>query len=157
MIANKWEVERNGLGEAVMGKTADALGKELRALKKREKSNEAIKKELEVMTKARGDAVESLKLVERELKSERASIRRMSAKQLKPGEEARQSKRQLQQAKTKHESDAEANAVLEATVQGLTGELERSIVAFEELRVQVRCQSAHCMLRNRTKNSVMVF
>ena len=138
MIANKWEVERNGLGEAVMGKTADALGKELRALKKREKSNEAIKKELEVMTKARDGAVESLKLVERELKSERASIRRMSAKQLKPGEEARQSKRQLQQAKTKHESDAEANAVLEATVQGLTGELERSIVAFEELRVQVR-------------------
>ena len=136
VVANKWEVERDGLGVAVVPKTSVALEKELKALKMREKDSTTMKSELERMTNEHKEALHRLALCETALKSERALLRVLSAKQSKGNPESEKSQKALAKSKKQAAQASESNAVLEATIEGLSMELEKSTVGLEELRVQ---------------------
>jgi len=162
VVMDKWEVERDGLGKVVQPATTVALEKELNALKKRIRDDGAVRDELKATKKERNQLKQRLVLAERQAKQYGADARRLQDRQTKKsvgsmgsapgssgkaagGKKAKQQKNQQQQEGADQSraespplgSDEETRAVQEATIEGLSVELERTIVEQEEIRVQL--------------------
>ena len=133
VVADKWNVERDGLGNVVQSKTAVALQKELNALKKRSRDEGAVRDELKAAQTERDELKRKLTMEEREVKTQAAEIRRLVKLCQTKGAKSKSPKKK----KKPSDDDDEPKEVLQATIEGLSVELEKRILSEEELRVQL--------------------
>ena len=160
VVMDKWEVERDPLGQVVTNPTSVALEKELNALKKRMRGDASVREELLACKNERDQLKQRMALAERQAKQYGADVRRLESNQSKKGvcsmgsapgspggkKGGKKSGKTSPRPRTASpRSDEETIEVQEATIEGLSLELEKTILEQEELRVQLEQQQVERM------------